>query len=199
MLSIARDAFMTNMADRAHRRLSRWFSRKVLWVGIIVLWAGSVAGPPCLAFFRSLLSRQTFTNIYSKLLSGVVCLWGRSAALVLVCLLLVGRSVEAQPTVSSTSPVAAFASAPSTSNLTATFSAAVTAGGAASFVVHSALSGQQAGAYSGNNSTTLTFNPAVDFFPGETVFSTLTTAVQTTGGILMASGYVWQFTTEVSA
>ncbi|MBT4980440.1 MAG: hypothetical protein HOM86_24170, partial [Gemmatimonadetes bacterium] len=127
-------------------------------------------------------------------MSGVVCLLGRSAALVLVCLLLVGRSVEAQPTVSSTSPVAAFASAPSTSNLTATFSEAVTGGGAASFVVHSTLSGQQAGAYSGNNSATLTFNPTVDFFPGETVFSTLTTAVQTPGGISMASGYVWQFT-----
>ena len=126
-------------------------------------------------------------------------LLGRFAALVLVCLLLAGRSVEAQPTVSSTSPTAAFVSAPSTSNLTATFSAAVTGGGAASFVVHSALSGEQAGAHSGNNSTTLTFNPTDDFFPGETVFSTLTTAVQTTSGISMASGYVWQFTTEVSA
>ncbi|MBT7585582.1 MAG: hypothetical protein HN558_08640, partial [Gemmatimonadetes bacterium] len=45
----------------------------------------------------------------------------------------------------------------------------------------------------------LTFNPTVDFFPGETVFSTLTTAVQTPGGISMAKGHVWQFTTEVSA
>ncbi|MBT7585693.1 MAG: PKD domain-containing protein, partial [Gemmatimonadetes bacterium] len=102
-------------------------------------------------------------------------------------------------TLSSTSPVAAFASAPSTANLTATFSEAVTGGAAASFVVHSALSGQQAGAYSGNNSTTLTFNPTTDFFPGETVFSTLTTAIQTPGGIVRVKGQVWQFTTGVAA
>ncbi|MBT5448311.1 MAG: hypothetical protein HOK90_03885, partial [Gemmatimonadetes bacterium] len=96
------------------------------------------------------------------------------------------RRLTATLTISSTSPTAAFVSAPSTANVTATFSEAVTGGTAASFVVHSALSGQQAGAYSGNNSTTLTFNPTVDFFPGETVFSTLTTAVQTPGGISMA-------------
>ncbi|MFT5089511.1 MAG: hypothetical protein ACI8PG_003881, partial [Planctomycetota bacterium] len=101
--------------------------------------------------------------------------------------------------VNSVSPTAAFASAPSTSNLTATFSEAVTAGDAASFVVHSSMTGTFSGAYGGNNSTTLSFNPAVDFFPGETVFSTLTTAVQTTGGVHLAAGHVWQFTAEVSA
>ncbi|MDP6700351.1 MAG: FG-GAP-like repeat-containing protein, partial [Candidatus Latescibacteria bacterium] len=126
-------------------------------------------------------------------------LLGRFAALVLVCLLLAGRSVEAQPTVFSTAPTAAFVNAPATANVTATFSEAVTGGAAATFVVHSALSGQQAGAYSGNNSTTLTFNPTTDFFPGETVFSTLTSVVQATSGISMTTGHVWQFTTEVSA
>ena len=102
------------------------------------------------------------------------------------------------PTVSSTSPTAAFSHAPSTGNVTATFSAAVTAGDAASFVVHSSMRGKKAGAYSGNNSTTLTFNPTNNFFPGETVFSTLTTTVQDASGAKLSKGHVWGFTVEAA-
>jgi len=107
-------------------------------------------------------------------------------------------TASSAPTVSSTSPTASFASAPSTGNVTATFSAAVTGGDAASFVVHSSMRGKKAGAFSGNNSTTLTFNPTNNFFPGETVFSTLTTTVQNSSGTKLAKGYVWGFTVEAA-
>ncbi|GAB4002838.1 hypothetical protein GCM10028807_62200 [Spirosoma daeguense] len=44
---------------------------------------------------------------------------------------------------------------------------------------------------------TLTFNPATNFKPGETVFVTSTTAIQGTGGGRLSRGQVHQFTTGV--
>ncbi|WP_080056535.1 FG-GAP-like repeat-containing protein [Spirosoma aerolatum] len=46
--------------------------------------------------------------------------------------------------------------------------------------------------------STLTFNPTTNFRPGETVFVTSTTAIQSTGGSRLARGQVYQFTTQVA-
>ncbi|MBD2705740.1 Ig-like domain-containing protein [Spirosoma sp. BT702] len=45
--------------------------------------------------------------------------------------------------------------------------------------------------------STLTFNPTLDFKPGETVFVTSTTAIQSTTGARLSRGQVHQFTTGV--
>jgi hypothetical protein len=45
--------------------------------------------------------------------------------------------------------------------------------------------------------STLTFNPATNFKPGETVYVTSTTAIQSTSGARLSRGQVYEFTTGV--
>ncbi|GAB4020025.1 FG-GAP-like repeat-containing protein [Spirosoma koreense] len=45
--------------------------------------------------------------------------------------------------------------------------------------------------------STLSFNPTTNFKPGETVYVTSTTAIQSTGGARLSRGQVYQFTTGV--
>ena len=100
-------------------------------------------------------------------------------------------------------PAPSFSSAPSAGPITATFSEALTAGSVdtTSFVVHSSMRGRLFDANDvvlSNGNLTATFQPDLTFFPGETVFATLTTGIEAASGTALWAGYVWQFTGEVS-
>ncbi|OUJ73538.1 FG-GAP-like repeat-containing protein [Hymenobacter crusticola] len=57
--------------------------------------------------------------------------------------------------------------------------------------------GRKAGVAAVSGST-LTVNPTTDFKPGETVFATLTTVVQSSGGVALPTPQVFQFTTATT-
>jgi hypothetical protein len=100
-------------------------------------------------------------------------------------------------------PAPAFSGAPSAGPITATFSEALTAGSVdtTTFVVHSSQRGRLFDATDvvlSNGNLTATFQPDGTFFPGETVFATLTTSIEAASGATLDKGYVWQFTSEVS-
>jgi len=101
------------------------------------------------------------------------------------------------PTVSSTTPTANTRNAAVTSNVSAVFSEVMTAATTTSFVVHGALSGKRAGAYSGASSTTITFDPSADFKAGEVVQAVFTAGTtigqKNKSGVPLAKGRVWQF------
>ncbi|MFH2049184.1 MAG: FG-GAP-like repeat-containing protein, partial [bacterium] len=64
------------------------------------------------------------------------------------------------------------------------------------FIVHGSQSGLHSGAISYDDITyTATFDPDVDFFPGEVVTVTLTDGIESTEGVSL-SPYSWQFTIE---
>ncbi|WP_167856680.1 FG-GAP-like repeat-containing protein [Hymenobacter aquaticus] len=108
------------------------------------------------------------------------------------------RLLAVSPTVTSVSPMPNKASAPRASNVTFTLSQALNAGSAnAVRVFGSRRGGLLAGAGSVSGST-VTFNPTLDFQPGETVQATLTTAAQSTSGIPVDRGYVTSFVAAVS-
>ena len=67
------------------------------------------------------------------------------------------------------------------------------------FVVHSMQRGQLAGssAIVSTAGATVTLNPTSDFFPGELVQTSVTSAIQSTGG-QGADSHVWQLRTAVS-
>ncbi|MBF9237425.1 VCBS repeat-containing protein [Hymenobacter sp. BT683] len=110
--------------------------------------------------------------------------------------LLLPVALSAQPIVINVSPVANQKAAPRTSNVAATFSEALTVGSEAAMHV---FSNQRGGKRTGNSGsttlsgTTLSFDPAYDFKPGETVFTSITTAARSTNGSL-AAPRVFQFT-----
>ena len=77
-------------------------------------------------------------------------------------------------------------------NVTATFNQAMNAGTGSTFVVHGSMTGERSGAYGGGGTTTISFDPAADFKPGEEVQASLTSGVQSTGGETIAP-FVWKF------
>lgn len=105
-------------------------------------------------------------------------------------------SVLAQPTITGLSPVANQRAVPRASNVTASFSEPLSAGSESALRVFST---QRGGQRTGNNGTTtlsgntLSFDPAYDFKPGETVFTTVTTGARSSNGSL-ALPRVYQFT-----
>ncbi|OUJ75788.1 FG-GAP-like repeat-containing protein [Hymenobacter crusticola] len=97
-------------------------------------------------------------------------------------------------------PVRNSLGAPRTGPVTATFSQSLSTSAAtlgALKVFSAQAGGQKAGAatVSGN---TLTFTPTTGFKAGETVFATVTTAAQGSGGQTLGTGHVYQFTTATS-
>ena len=78
------------------------------------------------------------------------------------------------------SPAANAAGAAKNVSIMATFSQAMTAASATSFVVHGAMTGTRTGTYGGAGTTSLTFDPDADFAPGERV-QVVFTAGSTTG------------------
>ncbi len=83
------------------------------------------------------------------------------------------------------------------SNITATFSENMNEGNPNTYVVHGSLSGKLNGTYSGGSSPTLTFDPQDDFKPGEEIAVTLTDGIQSSGGISLATPYIWEFMADV--
>ena len=81
-------------------------------------------------------------------------------------------------------PVPVFVSAPSSTNLTATFGEALAGVTSGQLVAHGDQQGEitRSASFSGTGSTTLTANPPANLFPGETVFATLTTAITASSG-----------------
>ena len=101
-------------------------------------------------------------------------------------------------------PKPAFGRVPSNSSISATFNRALNAVtvDTTTFVVHSSLNGRLFDASDvvlSSDNTKATFTPGSQFFPGETVFATLTTGISSVTGRSMDDGYVWQFTGAVSA
>jgi hypothetical protein len=126
--------------------------------------------------------------------------------LTLALLLQLGATaVEAQPTFSSSSPAHSTHATALSSNLSATFSEAIATGRVSSstFVVHGGFIGKHSisgtasthkdGTYTGQGTTTLTYNPGLNFKPGELVSVTLTTGLQNGGGQALAAAKVVQF------
>jgi hypothetical protein len=110
------------------------------------------------------------------------------------------QAALAQPVLSSLSPAANQRAVSRASNVTASFSQTLNSGSSSALQVFST---QRGGKRTGNSGTTtvsgntVSFDPSTDFKPGETVFSTLTTGIQSAGGNL-ASPRVYQFTAAVS-
>ena len=121
----------------------------------------------------------------------------------LCSLLLFGLNAHAQaPVLTSSSPVRNAIAAPRSTNVALTFSQPVSAASAGNIRVFSAQRGGQlvrpgGGTVSGGGTTTISFDPAADFKPGETVFVTVPATVQGTGGAATAAR-VQQFTTAVA-
>ncbi|WP_324673667.1 beta strand repeat-containing protein [Hymenobacter sp. GOD-10R] len=90
--------------------------------------------------------------------------------------------------------------APRTGPITATFSQSLsnTAATLGALKIFSAQAGGQKAGAATVNGNTLSVNPTAAFKPGETVFATVTTAVQGSGGQTLGAGQVYQFTAATS-
>ena len=107
------------------------------------------------------------------------------------------RKVVLGPQGQSVSPTPYAHNAALSSNISATFSEAMTAASATNFRVYGALSGLRAGSYSGQSTTVLTFNPTKDFKPGEEVEvvfrADASTGVRSKAGVSIDKSYVYRF------
>jgi hypothetical protein len=111
---------------------------------------------------------------------------------------LLAISAQAQLSVSTISPNVNKATAPVNSPITITLSQPPSAATATALHVHSTMRGGQRGGGTATLGNTLTFTPsAFNWLPGETVWATLTTALQSTSGQNLAVARVFQFTTAV--
>ena len=93
----------------------------------------------------------------------------------------------------SSAPAALSNSVARTANVSATFNQDMNAATSATFVVHGGLTGKRSGGYSGAATSTLTFDPASDFEPGEAVEVSLTTSLQATDAGALQSARVLRF------
>ncbi|WP_324679125.1 FG-GAP-like repeat-containing protein [Hymenobacter sp. GOD-10R] len=104
------------------------------------------------------------------------------------------------PMLTAWSPTHNTPSAPRTTNVAATFNQSLSTSPATQQALK--VFSQQAGGKKAGTATvsgnTLTFDPSSDFKAGETVFATVTSAVQSSGGITLAKPQVFQFTTATS-
>jgi|GEM_PF-1431628 len=65
------------------------------------------------------------------------------------------------------------------------------------FVVYGSFTGKLGGAYGTSRGPTVIFTPTDPYKVGEQITTTLTTGIQTTGGVALAAPEVWSFTAEV--
>ncbi|GAB2958841.1 hypothetical protein GCM10027048_27470 [Hymenobacter coalescens] len=103
------------------------------------------------------------------------------------------------PSLTGLSPLRNALGVASASNLTLTFSQAISnasASNAGIRVFSSQYKGLRTlnGTFTGGGSSTVTFNPAVDFRPGEVVSVTASSAITGTSGAVTPAGHVYQFT-----
>ena len=103
-------------------------------------------------------------------------------------------TATAQYGLASVSPPAHDLDAAQDADVTATFDDDMNVGDATSFVVHGSMAGKRlSGSYGGDGTTALSFDPTVDFQPGELVTVTLTTDLTSTGALDLGAPYIWQF------
>ncbi len=120
------------------------------------------------------VSRQPFNRLFS--------LW----------LLLAGSTAAVGQTVTGLTPTRNANAAPLTTNVSVTASAPFASGASNAIKVFSSQAGGKKAGTATVSSNTLTFDPASNFKPGETVFTTLTTASG------LSNGHVHQFTTAAA-
>jgi hypothetical protein len=103
-------------------------------------------------------------------------------------------------TLTATTPTANAVAVPTNTPVLARFSEPLSSNAStqAALKVFSAQAGGLEGGLSTVSSNTLRFTPAAAFKPGETVFATLTTGVQSSSNVSLAQPYVFQFTTATS-
>ena len=104
----------------------------------------------------------------------------------------------AQPTVTGVSPARNQPTASRSSNVSFTLSQPLNAGSGSALRV---FGGRRGGLLTGTASVsgnTVTFDPAIDFQSGETVYATLTTAAQNTSNQPLAQGHVMSFMAAAS-
>ena len=171
----------------------------------LVINGTNLSGTTAIIFAGSTSNKVTagFTvNAAGTQLTGVVVPTGATTGLVMVTTP-GGTSngltftVMVTPLVlTSTSPVANARAATATGPVSATFNQVIASGSTSALKVFSA---QRGGLRSGNSGTitvsgsTVSFAPTFAFKPGETVFSTVTTAA-TNGSTALAAPFVFQFT-----
>lgn len=95
---------------------------------------------------------------------------------------------------SSATPAPGAVSAAPSTNVSASFNAALDPGtaSAATFTVRGSQTGDRAGTLSFPTASSLAFDPALDFLPGEVVSVTATSGLQTSAGEALAP-YTWEF------
>ncbi len=114
-------------------------------------------------------------------------------------LLLSSAAVAQVPVITGLSPARNLPNAPRTTSVAVNFDQPMDPAPATADAVkvfsqqRGGLLNTAGGAATGSGNT-LTFDPTTDFRPGETVLTTVTTAAQSTGGVPLADGYVYQFT-----
>lgn len=103
-------------------------------------------------------------------------------------------------TIRSVTPSQNAINVPGSANISATFSRPMNTAtlNASDILVHGSESGQHAGSISLSGDTAFSFDPAVDFKPGEIVTAALTKNILSAGGDSLANGYLWQFTAGAS-
>lgn len=101
-------------------------------------------------------------------------------------------------TLTSTSPSSGSTGVDTTANITATFDNNVQSSSltAANFRVWGEFSGLIAGSYSGGGTSTITFNPTNDFYPGEKVTVTLTNSLISTDSKALLQSHSFSFHTK---
>ena len=106
--------------------------------------------------------------------------------------------LNSNTSVSSSAPAANAHTGATTTNVGVTFNKAMNAATASTFIVYGGLTGKRSGTYSGGSSSTLTFDPTIDFKPGERVDITLTPGLKATVGDALQPGHVHQFRAAAS-
>ena len=93
-------------------------------------------------------------------------------------------------------PPANESSASAVTVVSATFDKNMNAASAGSFTVYGSQTGKLSGTYTGGGTTSLSFDPAANFKPGEEIEVTLTQSLTSTGGAGLDPPYVYRFLVE---
>ena len=100
------------------------------------------------------------------------------------------------PGVVSVAPLANESSASAVSVVSATFDKNMNPASAGSFAVYGSQTGKLSGTYAGDGTTSLSFDPAGNFKPGEEIEVTLTQSLTSTDGAGLDQPFVYRFLVE---
>ncbi|WP_324680389.1 FG-GAP-like repeat-containing protein [Hymenobacter sp. GOD-10R] len=168
-----------------------------------LLVTNGVAGPITAGggyWYTLSVTPTTSGPVTVRLPAGVVSDWFSNPNTAAVPLLLT-YAPTATLLVERTTPTRHAVAAARATDVAVTFTQALstTAATQQALQVHSTQAGGQKRGTASINGATLTFNPTTDFQPGETVFASVLTSVQGSGGQHLAKGHVFQFTAATAA